>query len=116
MLDIVLKDHPALRQSLLDSALSQYPVIGPQLGHDIGPLNQTGLALVVGLVGWLYLQAELTLFAVEINVVRALRLWPPPPGPAALHRAGRASLPALRGGDQARRGAGHRGGRQRLRR
>jgi membrane protein len=51
VLDIVLKDHPALRQSLLDSALAQYPVIGPQLGHDIGPLNQTGLALVVGLIG-----------------------------------------------------------------
>ena len=51
VLDIVLKNHPSLRQSLLDSALSQYPVIGPQLGHNIGPLHQSGLALLIGLVG-----------------------------------------------------------------
>jgi membrane protein len=40
-------------------------------------------AVVLGLLGWLYLQAELTLYAVEANVVRAYRLWPrsitPPP-------------------------------------
>src|SRR5271170_8261663 len=50
VLDIVLKDHPSLRESLLDSALSQYPVIGPQLGHNIGPLHASGLTLVIGLV------------------------------------------------------------------
>ena len=26
-------------------------MIGPQLGHSIGPLHQTGLALVIGLLG-----------------------------------------------------------------
>jgi len=40
-------------------------------------------AIVLGLLAWLYLQAELTLYAVELNVVRAYRLWPrsiaPPP-------------------------------------
>ncbi len=51
VLDIVLKSHPALQKSLLNSALAQYPVIGPQLGHSIGPLHETGLALVVGLLG-----------------------------------------------------------------
>ena len=51
VLDIVLKNHPSLRESLLNSALSQYPVIGPQLGHNIGPLHQSGLTLVIGLVG-----------------------------------------------------------------
>ncbi len=50
VLDIVLKNHPALQHRLLDSALSQYPLIGQQLGH-IGPLHQSGLALVIGLVG-----------------------------------------------------------------
>jgi hypothetical protein len=38
---------------------------------------------VLGLIAWLCLVAELTLYAVEINVVRAYRLWPrsiaPPP-------------------------------------
>ncbi len=40
-------------------------------------------AVVLGLLAWLYLEAELTLYAVEINVVRTYRLWPrsiaPPP-------------------------------------
>jgi membrane protein len=52
-----------------------------QLAHA-SPLYGT-FALVLGLIAWLYLQAELTLYAVEANVVRAYRLWPrsiaPPP-------------------------------------
>jgi hypothetical protein len=39
--------------------------------------------LVLGLLAWLYLQAQITLYAVELNVVKARRLWPrslfPPP-------------------------------------
>jgi membrane protein len=50
VLDLVLKDNPGLQHRLLNSALSQYPVIGQQLGH-IGPLHESGLALVVGLLG-----------------------------------------------------------------
>ena len=50
VLNIVLKNDPGLQHRLLNSALSQYPVIGQQLGH-IGPLTQTGLPLVVGLLG-----------------------------------------------------------------
>ncbi|HUP74002.1 MAG TPA: YihY/virulence factor BrkB family protein [Acidimicrobiales bacterium] len=33
-------------------------------------------AVVIGLLGWLYLLAQLILFAAEINVVHAHRLWP----------------------------------------
>lgn len=33
-------------------------------------------ALVLGLLAWLYLGAQLVIFAAEINVVRARRLWP----------------------------------------
>jgi YihY family inner membrane protein len=33
-------------------------------------------AIVLGLLSWLYLSAEVTLYAAEINVVRARRLWP----------------------------------------
>jgi YihY family inner membrane protein len=40
-------------------------------------------ALVIGLLSWLYLAATITLYAAELNVVRARRLWPrsllPPP-------------------------------------
>jgi membrane protein len=50
VLDRVLQHDQALRQRLLNSALAQYPVIGPQLAHNIGPLHQTGLALVTGLL------------------------------------------------------------------
>jgi YihY family inner membrane protein len=48
-------------------------------------------AVVLGLLAWLYLQAQLTLYAVEANVVSALRLWPrslaPPPLTAEDRRA-----------------------------
>jgi membrane protein len=50
VLNIVLKTDPGLQHRLLNSALSHYPVIGQQLGH-INPLTQTGLPLVVGLLG-----------------------------------------------------------------
>jgi membrane protein len=33
-------------------------------------------AVVLGLLSWLYLAAQLTLFAAEVNVVRSRRLWP----------------------------------------
>jgi membrane protein len=33
-------------------------------------------AIVLGLLAWLFLQAQITMYAVEINVVRAFRLWP----------------------------------------
>ena len=48
--------------------------ISRQIAHA-SPLYGT-FALVLGLIAWLYLQAQLTLYAVEINVVRAYRLWP----------------------------------------
>ena len=39
--------------------------------------------LVLGLIAWLYLQARVTLYAVEVDVVRSHKLWPrslfPPP-------------------------------------
>jgi membrane protein len=39
--------------------------------------------VVLGLLAWLYLQAQITLYVVELDVVRARRLWPrsiaPPP-------------------------------------
>jgi len=33
-------------------------------------------AIVVGLLGLMYIGAQLTLYAAELNVVRARRLWP----------------------------------------
>ena len=50
VLDIVLKNNASLRDQLLHSALSQYPVIGPQLTSNVQGLHQTGLALAIGLI------------------------------------------------------------------
>ncbi len=51
---------------------------GYYLDHELkrtGPLYGV-FALVLGLLAWLYLGAQLTIFAAEINVVRRRRLWP----------------------------------------
>ena len=50
VLDIVLKNDPALRDTLLNSALAQYPVIGPQIKSHLGSIPGSGVPLVVGLV------------------------------------------------------------------
>jgi membrane protein len=50
VLDIVLRNDPSLRDSLLNSALAQYPVIGPQIKSHLGSIPETGLPLVIGLV------------------------------------------------------------------
>jgi YihY family inner membrane protein len=51
---------------------------GLYINHELkrtGPLYGV-FALVLGLLAWLYVGAQLTVFAAEINVVRARRLWP----------------------------------------
>lgn len=49
ILGYLLADDPALRSSVVDSTLGQFPVIGEQLRG--GTLQGSGLALLVGLVG-----------------------------------------------------------------
>ncbi len=51
VLDIVLKNDPALRERVISSALSAYPQFAPELQASVHALHSTGLALVVGLVG-----------------------------------------------------------------
>jgi membrane protein len=51
VLDIVLRNDAGLRQRVLNAALTQYPVVGPDLEHSIGRLHGPGFALVIGLVG-----------------------------------------------------------------
>src|ERR1700729_2463560 len=50
VLNIVLKDNPSLRVSLLNSALAQYPVIGLQIKDSLGAIPGTGLPLAIGAV------------------------------------------------------------------
>src|SRR5438067_8562322 len=52
ILGYVLRDHPQLERSIIDSALGQLPVIGHQLKtHSLGG---SGLALALGLVASLW--------------------------------------------------------------
>jgi YihY family inner membrane protein len=50
VLDIVLKNDPSLRDTLLNSALSQYPVVGPQIKSNLGSIGASGVPLVIGSV------------------------------------------------------------------
>jgi membrane protein len=51
---------------------------GYLVGHQLRGASSTygGFAIVVGLLAWLYLGTQVTLYAAELNVVKARRLWP----------------------------------------
>jgi membrane protein len=51
---------------------------GYLIGHRVEAAVATyaGFAVVIGLLTWLYLGAQVVLLGAEINVVRAKRLWP----------------------------------------
>lgn len=53
ILGIVLHNNPELENRILDSALSQIPVIGSQL-RDTGTISGSGLAVTIGAVGAIY--------------------------------------------------------------
>jgi hypothetical protein len=57
--------------------LLQY-VGGALVEHSLRNSSQVYgfFAVVLGLLAWIFLGAQLTLYAAEINVVRARRLWP----------------------------------------
>jgi membrane protein len=49
VLNVVLRNHPSLRADLVNSAVSQYPVLGP-IKANLGTIPGTGPAFVVGAV------------------------------------------------------------------
>lgn len=51
---------------------------GYLVGHNLKHAQQVYgfFAIVLGLLSWLYLSAEVTLYGAEVNAVRARRLWP----------------------------------------
>jgi len=50
VLNIALRNNPSLQKSLLNSALSQYPIIGSQIRNSLGSIPGTGLPLIIGIV------------------------------------------------------------------
>ena len=53
ILGIVLRDNPQLEQQILDSALSQIPVIGSQL-RETGTISGSGVTVAIGVIGAIY--------------------------------------------------------------
>ncbi len=51
---------------------------GYYVGHQLQGASSTygTFSVVIGLLAWLYLGAQITLYAAEVNVVKATRLWP----------------------------------------
>jgi YihY family inner membrane protein len=50
VLGMVLSDNPKLQQDVLNSALTEFPVIGDQLSANVHSLGRSGLGLAVGLI------------------------------------------------------------------
>jgi len=51
---IVVRDDTQLRQRLLDSALSQFPVVGTRIGESVNELTGSSFALIFGIVAALW--------------------------------------------------------------
>jgi membrane protein len=51
VLGFVLQGNPSVQESVLHSTLSQFPVIGDQLQHNVHSLKGSGVALAIGLLG-----------------------------------------------------------------
>jgi YihY family inner membrane protein len=88
VLGFVLQSHPHLEQRIIDSALGQFPVIGPQLSH--GSLHGSTLALVLGLAAALW--AGMGVFLASQNAMNHLWGVPFRRRPDPLHARGRALL------------------------
>jgi membrane protein len=70
---------------------------GYYVEHVVRHAKETSglFAFVLGLLTWLYLGSQVTLFAMELNVVRARRLWPRSFFSASLLEADRRALTSL---------------------
>src|SRR5512132_4017815 len=53
-LGFLLGRHPALEQRVLHSTLAEFPIIGDQLQDNVHSLRANGIALVIGLAGFLW--------------------------------------------------------------
>ena len=51
VLGFVLQGNPSAQEDVLSSTLSQFPIIGTQLQHNVHSLTGSAGALAIGLVG-----------------------------------------------------------------
>src|SRR5581483_5448843 len=59
ILGFVLQGHPSLQQSLVDSALKQFPIVGA----DLGSLHGSGAGLSIGIIGTIWAALGVTVAA-----------------------------------------------------
>ncbi len=88
VLNIVLAGDQGARKALLNSALSQFPVIGSQLGHNIHGLQRSSvIGLVIGLLGLLWGSTGLA----QAGLFSMAQIWnlPGPERPNYVKRLGR---------------------------
>jgi membrane protein len=86
VLGFALQGHSHLERTIVNSALGQFPVIGPQLSH--GSLHGSTLALVLGLAAALW--AGMGVFLAAQNAMNQLWGVPFKRRPDPLHARGRA--------------------------
>jgi YihY family inner membrane protein len=88
VLSLVLAGHPATRESLLHSALGEFPVVGNELGRNLHSLHRSSvIGLIIGLLGLLW---GSTGFA-QAGLFSMAQIWnlPGPQRPNYVHRLGR---------------------------
>ena len=49
-----LDDNPQLQQQVIDAAMAQFPVLGPQIQGSIRVIQGSGIGLVIGILGTLW--------------------------------------------------------------
>ena len=54
VLGFTLENDPALQQTVLGSALQQFPIIGPQLQENVSAIRGSSLGVVLGILGAVY--------------------------------------------------------------
>jgi YihY family inner membrane protein len=54
VLSFVIRGNPELQQRIVDSALSQFPIIGHQIANNVHAIKGSALALTLGVVGALW--------------------------------------------------------------
>jgi membrane protein len=77
-------------------------IVGHQLQHASATYGT--FAIVVGLLGWMYLGTQITLYAAELNVVKARHLWPRSLIQPPLTEADRRQLESLAKVEERRKG------------
>ncbi len=91
VLGFVLRGHPHIEQSIVDSALGQFPVIGPDLRR--GSLHGSGLVLGLGIAAALW--SSMSVFLVAQDAMNQLWGVPFTRRPNAIRARGRSLLLVL---------------------